>query len=75
MLRVGMPSATLCVVFFGPCRNNWQFAIEEDAERPRRHSHAERGNECLLPETVGPYGSSPESVEPRPKVLPSRPIR
>ena len=38
MLRVGMPSSTLRVVFeFDPAPG--------DAERPGRHSHAERGNE------------------------------
>ena len=38
-LRVGMPSPTLRVVFFRPT------LVEDDAERRRRHSHAERGNE------------------------------
>ena len=33
-LRVGMHSVTLCVT-----------AAQRDAERPKRHSHAERGND------------------------------
>ncbi|MDB5979845.1 MAG: hypothetical protein JWQ69_860 [Pseudomonas sp.] len=33
-LRVGMQPVTLCVT-----------ALEADAERPLRHSHAERGND------------------------------
>ena len=37
-LRVGMPSATLGVAAFAS-------APPGDAERPGRHSHAERGNE------------------------------
>ncbi len=37
-LRVGMPGSTLRVASLVSVR-------EEDAERPRRHSHAERGNE------------------------------
>jgi hypothetical protein len=46
MLCVGMPSSTLCVILSEPIDNDAQFGIEEDAERPGRHSHAEHGNEC-----------------------------
>jgi hypothetical protein len=42
-----MPSATLCVVFSEAGYNDSQFGIEEDAERPGRHSHAEHGNEYM----------------------------
>src|SRR6516165_4931763 len=39
-LRVGMPASTLHSTSSG-----WRHSNPEDAEHPKRHSHAERGNE------------------------------
>ena len=49
-LRVGMPSCTLRVPLMRPgvlAPGNLPSRIEDDAERRRRHSHAERGNERI----------------------------
>jgi hypothetical protein len=54
MLCVGMPSWTLRVFFDSgspvACQDRTGIAArpkEDDAERRRRHSHAEHGNECI----------------------------
>jgi hypothetical protein len=69
MLCVGMPSWTLRVVFRNGATAKGKsglellvfksrgdgLGIEEDAERPRRHSHAEHGNECQGFSSSGPW--------------------
>ncbi|PNQ90461.1 hypothetical protein CCU68_21520 [Pseudomonas gingeri NCPPB 3146 = LMG 5327] len=52
-LRVGMQSVTLCVT-------------TSDAERPERHSHAERGNDRHQPFVTGAVTPAPAS---RPQAL------
>jgi hypothetical protein len=47
MLCVGMPSWTLRVLFDPELRVVIAWLREDDAERRRRHSHAEHGNECI----------------------------
>ncbi|RON51084.1 hypothetical protein BK665_20165 [Pseudomonas frederiksbergensis] len=48
-LRVGMQPGTLRVPY------------EADAERPVRHSHAERGNDLMCGEFDGPFAGKPRS--------------
>jgi hypothetical protein len=68
---VGMPSPTLYVVWL---------AKDADAERPGRHSHAERGNECRAASQlcIGSLFSSvidhrPSTIDHRPSAIGHRP--